>query len=101
MINVEILKGYNDVQNRSIKTKDGSPRVLYSQKAFLDLGGAFPIEFTLSVESPALAYPVGNYQLNLSCIKVNKFGSLEIDPYNVSLDRKMIQHDLKAVSEHK
>jgi len=87
MINVQILKSFNEVASRSIKTKDGSPRVIYTQKGFIHKGGAFPVEFTLNIESPALAYPIGDYSLNLDCVKVNKFGSLEIDPYTVHLDK--------------
>jgi hypothetical protein len=86
-VKVQILKNFEGVDTRSIKQKDGSPRVLYSQKAYLHKGGAFPIEFTLTVESPALAYPVGDYNLDLNCLRVNKFGSLEVDPYNVNLER--------------
>jgi hypothetical protein len=86
-VKVQILKNFEQVETRSIKQKDGSPRVLYSQKAYLHKGGAFPIEFTLSVDSPALAYPIGDYSLDLNCLRVNKFGSLEVDPYNVNLQR--------------
>jgi hypothetical protein len=86
-VKVQILKDFATVQSRSIKGKDGTPRILYSQKAYLHKGGAFPVEFTLSVESPALAYPVGDYSLDLECLRINKFGSLEVDPYNVNLQR--------------
>ena len=86
-VKVHILKGFETVESRSIKQKDGTPRVLYSQKAYLHKGGAFPIEFTLSVDSPALAYQIGDYSLDLECLRVNKFGSLEVDPYNVNLQR--------------
>lgn len=84
-IKVEIIKNFNEVESRSIKQKDGTPKTLYSQKAFLHKGSAFPVEFTLSIDGPAQAYPVGNYDLNLECLRVNKFGSLEVDPYNVKL----------------
>jgi hypothetical protein len=86
-VKVQILKGFEEVSSRSIKTKEGVPRVLYSQKAYLHKGGAFPIEFTMSVDSPALAFPIGDYSLDLECLRVNKFGSLEVDPYNVKLQR--------------
>jgi hypothetical protein len=86
-VKVQILKDFAEVESRSIKGKDGTPRVLYSQKAYLHKGGPFPIEFTLGVESPALAYAVGDYALDLNCLRVNKFGSLEVDPYNVNLSR--------------
>jgi hypothetical protein len=86
-VKVQILKGFEQVETRSIKNKDGSPRILYSQKAYLHKGGAFPVEFTLGVESPPLAYAVGDYSLDLDCLRVNKFGSLEVDPYNVNLQR--------------
>jgi hypothetical protein len=86
-VKVQILKGFHDVTSRSIKTKDGSPKVLYTQKAYLHKGGAFPVEFTLNVESPALAYGLGDYDLDLDCLRVNRFGSLEVDPYAVTLQR--------------
>jgi hypothetical protein len=89
MVKVQILKNFEAVESRSIKTREGHPKVLYSQKAYLWKGGAFPIEFTIGVETPALAYPVGDYSLDLSCLRVNKFGSLEVDPFNVIL-QKMI-----------
>jgi hypothetical protein len=86
-VKVQILKGFEQVESRSIKTRDGSPRILYSQKAYLHKGGPFPVEFTLGVESPPLAYPIGDYSLDLDCLRVNKFGSLEVDPYNVTLQK--------------
>jgi hypothetical protein len=85
-IQVQILKDFNAVSSRSITTKEG-PKVIYSQKGFLNKGGPFPVEFSLNVESPALAYPVGDYILDLSCLVVNKFGSLEVNPFTVKLDK--------------
>jgi hypothetical protein len=84
-IKVEILKGFHEVESRSIKQKDGTPRVLYTQKAYLHQGGAFPVKFVVNVESPALAYTIGVHSLDLDCLKVNRFGSLEVDPFNVKL----------------
>jgi hypothetical protein len=85
VLKVQILKDFNYCDSRSIKLKDGSPRILYSQKAFLNKGGPFPVEFSIGVESPSLAYPVGDYGLHLDCIKVNKFGKLEFDAYDLKL----------------
>lgn len=57
---------------------------LHKQQCALDQGGEFPLPFyvTIPADKP---YPVGMYDIHPSAFRVNRFGSLEIDPYNFHL----------------
>lgn len=86
MLKVEIVKGYDSPEKRTFKGKDGQPDVeRFSQKAYLHKGGAFPVEFTVPLDSLAQAYSVGFYSLDPNCIEVNKYGRLEVNAFKMSL----------------
>lgn len=86
MLKVEIVKGYDKPEKRTFKGQDGKPDVdRFSQKAYLHKGSAFPVEFTLPLESLAQTYAVGLYTLDPNCIDVNKYGRLEVNSYKMVL----------------
>lgn len=86
MLDVKIIQGTNDVHSRTVTNKDtGVITTYYNQFGYVDLHEAFPIKFKIPVESPAQAYPVGDYKLAISSFRVGRFDSLEIDPYKIKL----------------
>ena len=79
MIHIKILDGHHAVQNRQYKDKQtGELKTTYFQKAYIDLGGAFPVEFNVRLQSEPESYPVGNFTLSHESFKVNGYNSLEI-----------------------
>ncbi|AYV19812.1 single-stranded DNA-binding protein [Vibrio mediterranei] len=77
---VEIFEDNVCVDERVIPARgDRSEMKLYSQVAFVHLGGRFPVEFSLSLEQGASAYPAGKYQLHASSFKVGQYGRLEFE----------------------
>lgn len=78
---IEILDGYQLPESKT--TRDGKPYTV--QKAFVNLGGAFPQEIELRIESPAHAYAIGKYTLALESFRVNQYKKLEISPFQMSL----------------
>lgn len=91
---VEILRGYEHPETKV--TRENKP--FYIQKAYIHKGGAFPEEIELTVESPAHAYPVGQYNLDPSCFRANKYRKLEINPYGIKLMPVKASETIKKVS---
>ena len=84
-ITVEIIEGHHLPISKTIKEK-----TYYSQKAYIDLGGPFPVEFDLPIEAPVNANPIGKgYVLCPSSFKVNQYGNLELDKYNTKIIRPL------------
>lgn len=78
---IEILAGHN--QPLTKMNKENKP--YYQQKAYAHLGGAFPVEFLLSIQTPAEVYPVGKYTLDEQSYRVNQWGRLEISGFDMKL----------------
>ena len=55
---------------------------LVKQQAAIEQGNDYPLAFDLVVDQP---YPPGRYVIDPSCFKVNQFGGLELDRYNLRL----------------
>ena len=89
---VEILDGFHQPESR--QSNDG--KVRWSQKAYLHNGGAFPVEFTLSIPDASSAYPVGQYTLTDDSFKVNQYGGLELSRWDLKLTP--LANELKKVS---
>jgi len=71
---------------RTIKGQNGKPdRVIYDQIAFAHVGDVFPIRTKLTHNDHKDALPVGKYTIHPSSFKVGRFGSLELDTFNLVL----------------
>lgn len=82
-MNISILDGFHLPKSRQVKEN-----TFYSQTAYADMGGAFPVAFEIPLETPAHAYPIGNdYVLSPSSFKVNQYGNLELNRFQIKLDR--------------
>ncbi len=83
-IKIEINRQDCEVQTRQIQGKNG-PRAIHEQRAYVHQGGAHPTPFTLSLRSPAEAYPAGDYELDPSSLQVNGYGGLELNRFEMRL----------------
>ena len=81
---IEIIKGHEQPVSRSINTQNGQ-KMIHEQVAYAHMGGAFPVEFKLQLDSAADAYPVGEYTLHPGSFQVNRFGGLEINRFETRL----------------
>lgn len=95
---VEVVDGHHLPTPRTFKGRDGKPdRHVFEQKVFAHFGGAFPVEFKLSFDTPEEAYKVGKYVLTPDSFKVGQYGDLQIDRYNIQLS-PVDMNELKKVS---
>lgn len=86
MLKIEIVENANQVETRNGTNKQtGAITAFYAQYGYAHLGGAFPVKMKIPLESPAMAYPVGEYQLALESFRIGRFDSLEVNPYNIKL----------------
>jgi len=72
-----LIKSVNVVTS---KTNKGT--TIVRQQAAIDQGRDFPLVFELVVDKP---YQPGQYRLDENAYRVNQYGSLELDPYNLKL----------------
>lgn len=86
-IQVDIVQGTNDVISRTVTDKNGNTKQYFNQFGYVHLGDAYPIKIKIPLESPAQAYAVGEYELNIRSLRVGRFDSLEVDSYNIKLDK--------------
>jgi hypothetical protein len=77
---ISIKQGYETVIPKVVNDK-----TYFNQKAYADFGGPYPVEFLLSIDGPAQAYPIGDYTLDPSSYRVNQYGSLEINRFEIKL----------------
>lgn len=77
---ISIVQGHHLPESRT--TKVG---LMWSQRAYAHLGGAFPAEIKVSLQSPQDAYPVGEYELSDESFGVGQYGDLEINRFNFKL----------------
>jgi hypothetical protein len=73
-----IIKSEN---TRTVKTNGGNE--LRQQQAAMDQGHDYPAPFWLIVDQP---YSPGRYTLDPNSFRVNQFGGLELDRYNIRLE---------------
>lgn len=83
----------HDGQLQSNQRKDGGTS--HSQRAYLHVGGAYPIGFTLNLNSP-MPYQAGFYTFGAESIRVNQYGALEFARYGMSL--VPLNNEIKKVS---
>lgn len=87
---IEIMDANNShlPKSRTMKGKDGkSDRVLYDQTAFAHLGGVFPVEMRLTHNDLSEVLEIGKYLLHPKSFKVGRYGGLEIDNFNMVLEK--------------
>ncbi|MBL4607955.1 MAG: hypothetical protein JKY01_09030, partial [Pseudomonadales bacterium] len=83
---VAIIDGHHQPE---VKQNKDQTRTWYEQKAFIDLGGAFPVQFKISLNNITEAFPVGDdYELTPESYKVNQYDNLEIDRWNLKIRRR-------------
>jgi hypothetical protein len=83
---IDIIEGHNFVQQRTFKDKSGNDMTVYWQNGYAHLGGAFPVEIEIPLDSPADAYSLGKYKLSASSYRVSPYRKLEVNPYSISLE---------------
>lgn len=75
---VEIFKENEQIIERIIPANgDRAELKLYSQDAYINLGGKFPVLFSLPVK-PDSGYKAGKYNLSLSSLEVGQYSRLMI-----------------------
>jgi len=92
---IEIIKGHEQPISRSINTQNGQ-KMIHEQTAYAYTGGAFPVEFKIPLNSAADAYGVGEYTLDPRSFQVNRFGSLEINRFEIRLVAEKPQAAVKS-----
>ncbi|MFB2718789.1 single-stranded DNA-binding protein [Shewanella xiamenensis] len=86
MFKIEVFQEDVTVSARNMPLKDGKPgRTIYEQIAYAHLGGKFPVQMKLQVESPANVYPAGEYQIDSSSFVINNFGGLELKRFGLKI----------------
>ena len=80
MIKISILENRSQPKTRT--TQNG---IRHFQEAYVQLSGFYPEQIEIPLKSPADAYAVGDYQLDLSVFRVGKFRNLEINPFELKL----------------
>lgn len=80
MLKITVIEGHHLPQSRS--TKNG---LRYFQEAYAYLGGVYPQQIEIPLRTPADAYPVGDYTLDISAFKVGRFKNLELNPFELRL----------------
>jgi len=75
-------------------------REVYTQKAYMHNGGAFPQEIKLTFDSLPEALTVGKYELLPVSYKAGKYGDLEIDRFNMQF-RLLSDLELKDIQKLK
>lgn len=80
MVKISVIEGHHLPNSRS--TKSG---VRYYQNAYASLGGVYPQHIELPLKTPADAYPVGEYILDISNFQVGRFKNLELNPFELRL----------------
>lgn len=86
MLKIEVFQEDVTVKARNMPPKDGKPgRTIYEQTAYAHLGGKFPVQMKLQVESPANVHPAGEYHIDSSSFVINNFGSLELKRFGLTI----------------
>lgn len=86
MLKIEVFQEDVGVNARNMPPRDGKPgRTIYEQTAYAYLGGKFPVQMRLQVNSPAEAYLAGKYEVDNSSFIVNNFGGLELKRFGLTI----------------
>ena len=86
MLKVEIFPEHEQIETRTIPSRDGKPaRVIFEQIAYAYLGGKFPVEMKLSLDKEDTPYKAGSYTVDSSSFIINNYGKLELKKYGLKL----------------
>ena len=66
------------------KTRNGN--IIRNQKICVWGHDKYPVQVNISLNGDSPAYAPGLYQFNASCFVRSRFGGLEMDGYNISLE---------------
>ena len=88
---------YIEVDSNDVKSEQSSKgNELRSQFIYMWRNGEkYPTRFKIGLGS-APAFGVGKYLLGAESFRASRFGGLEIDPYNIRLD-KLTETQIKAL----
>lgn len=79
MLQIEVFPEDTVLIERSIKANGDKPaKTFYEQVAYAYLGGKFPVQIKLPMESGQEPYAAGLYTPHSSSYVVNNFGGLEL-----------------------
>jgi hypothetical protein len=82
LLKVEILKDHAQPISRPRKDTN---ELSWSQIGFAHLGGVFPVEIKIPLQSGTHANPIGVYTVANSSFKVNQYGGLELNRWEITL----------------
>jgi hypothetical protein len=83
---IQIVSGHESPEKRVFKNRDtGVDRITFEQRAYMHNGGAFPQQIKISHDDINEVLPVGDYNICLSSYQANKYGKLELSPFNTML----------------
>ncbi|MCL9777589.1 G5P family DNA-binding protein [Vibrio methylphosphonaticus] len=87
MLKIEIFPENQNIETRSIPSKDSKPpREIYEQVAYAHLGGKFPVEMKIGLEKGQVAYVAGLYTLHPSSFAINQYGNLELKRFGMIIE---------------
>ncbi len=90
---LEVIDGYH----LPITVGSGE-KTRHKQKLYMHNGGAFPIETTVSINSPADALPIGKYFLGAGAFRRGKYGDVELNNWEIRANLLVAQPaELKKV----
>lgn len=75
---IEIVKGHELVNPRTVNKGKENEKVVFDQKAYAHTGGAFPQEIRMTYDDHNEALPVGRYVLGLDSFMVGQWGDLQL-----------------------
>lgn len=78
MIKIEIRPEQAFIKTRSGVSTTGKNYTLQEQRAYIYLGGAYPVEFVINIPQGQPAYSAGIYELSPESLRVGQFGRLEV-----------------------
>lgn len=91
---VEIFK-----EDAVIIEESRGEKKFYSQKAYLHKSGSrFPLEFKLSRKKSDHPYPAGMYQIDDTSYRINNYGKLELNPFEIALVRNTAEVPIKQTA---
>lgn len=95
-MHIEIVAGNCEVRSRQFQTERGA-RSVHEQPAYLHMPGmAYPLPFTISLNTAADAYAPGNYVFAPESLRTNNYGQLEFNRFGMRLVRVNVQEAKRA-----
>lgn len=83
---IEIIEGHHHPF-----TVGQGEKMRWKQKAYAHNGGAFPVEFSINLNSQQEALTPATYTLNPKAFRVGRFGDLELNVWELRNNLNMYQ----------